>query len=128
MSSVDNSNDRLDRDFCTVLEDLRDGAAFRETKERLDYPTPMNDLLRVEYSAVLRVVAFNPSEGWSRDASEDIARELERRVASEGRELSGGIQDFIEGHPGPKIDVQLLLPCSMRAPPCPTQSPILPAS
>ncbi|MBR1211108.1 hypothetical protein [Bradyrhizobium sp. JYMT SZCCT0180] len=44
---------------------------------------------------MLRVVAFNPAEGWSRDASEDIARELERRVASEGRELSDGLQDFI---------------------------------
>jgi hypothetical protein len=79
-------------------------------KNGSDYPTLMNDLLRGEYSEVLRVVAFNPSEGWSRDASEDIARELERRVASEGRELSGGLQDFIEGQLGRKIGVQLPLP------------------
>jgi len=56
------------------------------------------------------VVTFNPAEGWSRDASEDIARELERRVAAEGRELSEGLQDFIEGQLGRKIGVQLPLP------------------
>jgi hypothetical protein len=103
-------NDRLDRDFYIVLEDFRDGAAFRETDEGIDYPTLISDLLRGEYSQVLRVVAFNPSEGWSRDASEDIARELERRVASEGRELSEGLQDFIEGQLGRNIGVQLPLP------------------
>ncbi len=103
-------NDRLDRDFYIVLEEFRDGAAFRETDEGIDYPTLIRDLLSGEFGRVLRVVAFNPSEGWSRDASEDIARELERRVASEGRELSDGIQDFIEGQLGRKIGVQLPLP------------------
>ena len=69
-------NDRLDRDFYIVLEDFSSGAAFRETDEGIDYPTLIRDLLAGEYGTVLRVVAFNPSEGWSRDASEDIAREL----------------------------------------------------
>jgi hypothetical protein len=103
-------NDRLDRDFYIVLEEFRDGAAFRETDEGIDYPTLIQNLLADEFGQVLRVVAFNPSEGWSRDASEDIAREFERRVASEGRELSDGIQDFIEGQLGRKIGVQLPLP------------------
>jgi hypothetical protein len=105
-------NDRLDRDFYIVLEDFRDGAAFRETDERLDYPTLITDLLSGQYSQVLRVVAFNPAEGWSRDASEDVARELERRVGAEGREISEHLQDFIEGHLGRKIGVQLPLPLS----------------
>lgn len=100
----------MDRDFYIVLEDFPAGAAFRETEEGIDYPTLIADLLRGEYARVLRVVAFNPAEGWSRDASEDIARELERRVASEGRELSGGVHDFIEGQLGRKIGVQLPLP------------------
>ena len=67
-------NDRLDRDFYIVLEDFRNGAAFRETDEGIDYRTLMDELLRGEFSQVLRIVAFNPREGWSRDASEDIAR------------------------------------------------------
>jgi hypothetical protein len=103
-------NDRLDRDFYIVLEDFRDGAAFRETDEGLDYPTLITDLLSGQYSQVLRVVAFNPSEGWSRDASEDIARELERHVGNGGWEISEGLQDFIEGQLGRKIGVQLPLP------------------
>jgi hypothetical protein len=103
-------NDRLDRDFYIVLEEFRDGATFRETDEGIDYPTLIQGLLSGEFGQVLRVVAFNPSEDWSRDASEDIARELERHVASEGRELSNGLQDFIEGQLGRKIGAQLPLP------------------
>ncbi|MBR1193260.1 hypothetical protein [Bradyrhizobium sp. AUGA SZCCT0160] len=103
-------NDRLDRDFYIVLEDFSSGAAFRETDEGIDYRVLMQNLLAGEYGTVLRVVAFNPSEGWSRDASEDVARELERRISAEGREVSEGLQDFIEGQLGRKIGVQLPLP------------------
>ena len=52
----------------------------------------------------------DPIEGWSRDASEDIARELGRRVCADGREVSDGLQDFIEGQLGRKTGVQLPLP------------------
>src|SRR5436309_2275776 len=103
-------NDRLDRDFYIVLEDFRDGAAFRETDEGLDYPTLVTDLLSGQYGQVLRVVAFNPCEGWSRDASEDVARELERHASNGNWEISEGLQDFIEGQLGRKIGVQLPLP------------------
>jgi hypothetical protein len=103
-------NDRLDRDFYIVLEDFKNGAAFRETEERIDYPTLITDLLSGQYSQVLRVVAFNPSEGWSRDASEDIARELERHISNGGWVMSEGLQDFIEGQLGRKVGVQLPLP------------------
>ena len=102
-------NDRLDRDFYIVLEDFKNGAAFRETDEGTDYATLIEDLLHGQYDQVLRVVAFNPSEGWARDASEDIARELERRIGA-GEEVSDRMQDFIEGQLGRKIGVQLPLP------------------
>ncbi|SEC00769.1 hypothetical protein [Bradyrhizobium erythrophlei] len=102
-------NDRLDKDFYLVLEDFQAGAAFRETDEGVDYRTLINDLLSGQYEQVLRILAFNPAEGWSRDASEDIARELERRIA-EGREVTDGLKDFIEGQLGRKIGVQLALP------------------
>ncbi|SDK42361.1 hypothetical protein [Bradyrhizobium ottawaense] len=103
-------NDRLDRDFYIVLEEFRDGAAFRETDEGVGYDDIIDQLLAGEFGQVLRVVAFNPSEGWSRDASEDIARELERRISNEGREVSDALTDFIEGQLGRKIGVQLPLP------------------
>jgi hypothetical protein len=103
-------NDRLDRDFYIVLEDFKGGAAFRETDEGIDYHTLITDLLSGQFGEVLRVVAFNPAEGWSRDASEDIARELERCISSGGLEISEALQDFIEGQLGRKIGVQLPLP------------------
>jgi hypothetical protein len=103
-------NDPLDRDFYIVLEDFKDGAAFRETDEGLDYPTLITDLLSGQYDQVLRVVAFNPHEGWSRDASEDIARELEHHTSRLDLTIADNLQAFIEGQLGRKIGVQLPLP------------------
>jgi hypothetical protein len=102
--------DRLDRDIYLVLEDFRSGPAWRETDEgETDYPTLIRDLLSGQYEQPLRVVAFNPIEGWSRDASEEIAFELARRVDEEGREISEALREFIESHLGRPIGVQLAL-------------------
>ena len=102
-------NDRLDKDFYFVLEDFRSGAAFRETDEGIDYTTLLNGLLSGEYGKVLRVVAMNPVEGWSRDASEDVAHALELRVATGYYEISEALRDFIEGQTGRRIGQQLSL-------------------
>ena len=102
--------DRLDRDMYLVLEDFSSGAAWRETdEERTDYRILISDLLTGQYDYPLRVVAFNPLEGWSRDASEDVAHELEQRVA-EGHEVTESVREFIERFTGRPIGVQLLLP------------------
>ena len=102
-------NDRLDRDFYLVLEDFRSGAAFRETEEGITYISLIDDLLTGQYGQVQRIVAFNPVEGWSRDASEDIANALEQHIEAERREVSEGVRDFIEGQLGRKIGSQLSL-------------------
>ncbi|HYD66147.1 hypothetical protein [Azospirillum sp.] len=102
-------NDRLDKDFYLVLENFRAGAAFRETDEGITYTTLIDDLLTGQYDQVLRIVAFNPVEGWSRDASEDVANALEQHIAAEGREVSEAMRDFIEGQTGRKIGQQLAL-------------------
>jgi hypothetical protein len=103
-------NDRLDKDFYLVLEDFSSGAAFRETDEGSSYSSLIQDLLTGQYDMPLRVVAFNPVEGWSRDASEDVALDLERRVGAEGREISDALRDFIESQIGRPVGVQLALP------------------
>ena len=103
--------DRLDRDMYLVLEDFCSGAAWRETDETAtDFPTLIDYLLTGQYDQPLRVVAFNPVEGWSRDVSEEVAQELARRAAEEGREISEMLQWFIESHTGRAIGVQLALP------------------
>src|SRR5258706_16190904 len=43
--------------------------------------TVVADLLDGQYSNPVRVVGFNTAEGWSRDVSEDVAREVRRRCA-----------------------------------------------
>ena len=35
------------------------------------------------------MVAFNTVEGWARDVSEDVAREVVKRAAERGRSLDG---------------------------------------
>jgi hypothetical protein len=104
-------NDRLDRDIYLVLEDFCAGASWRETDEAdTDVLAIVEDLLTGQYEQPLRVVVFNPVERWSRDASEEIAEELDRRISAEGREVSEALQEFVESNLGRKIGVQLALP------------------
>lgn len=104
-------SDRLDRDIYLVLEDFSSGPAWRETDEdRTSYSIVISDLLSGQYDLPIRVVAFNAAEGWSRDASEDVAQELERRLAAEDHEISEALQEFIERFTGRPIGVQLTLP------------------
>jgi hypothetical protein len=51
-----------------------------------------------QYGDPLRVVAFNTAEHWSEDASEDVAREILRRLDLAGDELPSSIQAFVESH------------------------------
>jgi hypothetical protein len=46
----------------------------------------------------IKVVAFNTTEGWSQDVSEDIATELRRRCDLKLRDVPSNIQDLVEGH------------------------------
>jgi hypothetical protein len=89
-----------------VLEDFRDGAAWIETDEgETDFSTVIEDLLTGQYDRPLRVVAFNAAEHWSRDATEDIAEELDRRISAEGREVSKALQEFVESNIGRKVSI-----------------------
>jgi hypothetical protein len=57
-----------------------------------------------QYCSLNRVVSFNTSEGWSRDASEEIAAELQRRCAQRG-EVPPSLEDFLERH-GQRVNNQ----------------------
>src|SRR5215212_10892735 len=88
-----------DRDVYLVLDDFggRLGLAWRETDiEDTDYATVIRRLLEGQYNSPVRVIGFNVAEGWVRDVSEDVARELRQRCASEGRELPGSLERFVE--------------------------------
>ena len=46
----------------------------------------------------VRVIAFNTTEGWAREVSEDIAREVAERAWHDGDTLSEGTRSFCECH------------------------------
>jgi hypothetical protein len=54
-------------------------------------------LLEGQYSAPVRVVAFNTAEGWSRDVTKEIAAELALACADRG-ETPLSIENFIADH------------------------------
>ena len=72
------------QDIYLVLDDFgsRLGRSWREIDEHgTDRETLIRDLMEGQYNRPVRIVAFNTSEGWSRDVTVDIADELRRRCA-----------------------------------------------
>ena len=86
------------RDVYLVLDDFgRIGWAWRETDvEDTDYETVINDLLEGQFANPVRVIGFNTAEGWSKDVSEDVARELRQRCGAQDRELPDFLERFVE--------------------------------
>jgi len=105
--------DRLDRDIYLVLEDFgaQAGASWRETDEQdTGRETVLRDLISGQYAFPVRIVVFNAAEGWSRDATEDIADALAERAAPERLDLSPALEAFIQANATQPFAVQLALP------------------
>jgi hypothetical protein len=85
-----------------VAEDFgKLGRAWREADyEATHLENVIQDLRSGQYSAPIRVVAFNTEERWSEDVSEDVAHELRRRCDLQARDVPSSIQDFVERHEG----------------------------
>lgn len=109
----------VDRDTYLILDDFgRLGCAWRETNvEDTELESVINDLLDGQYSNPVRVVGFNTAEGWSRDVSEDVARELRQRCADQDRELPDFLHEFVERYVGPNEGVRFPLPILCRSEP-----------
>jgi hypothetical protein len=65
-----------------------------------DLETTISDLMSV---------AFNTSEHWSEDASEDVAREIMRRLDLAGGALPSSLAAFVDSHVGPDRQLTLRL-------------------
>jgi hypothetical protein len=100
-----------DQDVYLVVDDLgRLGRVWREADvAATDFQTVVTDLLDGQYTNPVGVFCFNADEGWSRDVSEDVARELHRRCDLAGREVPAGLADFIKRHEGPARQLTLRL-------------------
>ncbi len=89
-----------DQDTYLVLDDFggRIGCSWRETDVNgADREMLIRALADGEFIKPVRIVAFNTAEGWSRDATVDIADEMRRRYVEFG-ELPDPILDFLEAN------------------------------
>jgi hypothetical protein len=88
----------FDFEVCVVLDDLgKSGRVYREADaEQADRETVIRDILTGQYENPIQIVAFNTAEGWSRDITEDIAREIQDRACRKGLELGLTATRFVE--------------------------------
>jgi hypothetical protein len=88
-----------------VLDDYgKNGKVYRETDEaRADLHTVVTDIIEGQYDNPSRVVAFNTSEGWSRDVTEDVAREILERSRCAAEPLEGIARAFVESATGERV-------------------------
>ena len=89
-----------EQDTYLVLDDFggRIGHSWRETEgDATDRETLILNLLSGEYKKPVCIVAFNTAEGWSRDATVDVADELRRRCV-EFDEVPESVLAWLEAH------------------------------
>jgi len=88
----------FDADVYLILDDFGQlGRAYREVgEEEADRESVIRHLKNGEYNNPVRIVAFNTAEGWSRDVTEEIVREIRDRADRSGEKLSPGLRDFID--------------------------------
>jgi predicted transcriptional regulator len=81
-----------------VLEDYGPiGRAYRKIdEEKADRETLIRHLIEGQYEHVVRIVAFNTAQGWSRDVSTEIAGEVVERAKAKGEELTGPVRQFVD--------------------------------
>jgi hypothetical protein len=72
--------------------------------------TIVRHILSGQYSYPVHVVCFNPGEGWSRDATSDVADAVAPRAADTDAEVSPALQAFISANGTRRFDLQLTLP------------------
>ena len=56
----------------------------------------------------VRVIAFNTAEGWSRDVTEDVAREILDLAHRKAEPLSKPAQAFVEWATGEEVPANLM--------------------
>ena len=100
-----------DQTFYLVINDFgRLGRAFAETDiEQADLETVIFDLMSGQHNDPVSVVGFNITERWAEDVSQDVAREIMRRLGLAGEELPSSLESFVDRHLGPDRQLTLRL-------------------
>jgi hypothetical protein len=99
----------FDYETYLVVDDINKVRVYRETvEEQADKETVISDISDGQYFKPVRVVAFNTAEGWSRDVTEDIAREIIDRAHRKAEPLSKPAQAFVEWATGDDVPANLI--------------------
>jgi hypothetical protein len=92
-----------------VVDEISKVRIYREVvADQADKETVIEDIASGQYERPVRIVAFNTAEGWSRDATEDVAREMLDRAARKTEPLSKPAQAFIEWATGDDVPAHLI--------------------
>ena len=88
----------FDVEVYVVLDDYgKIGRAYREVDEaEADRASVIRRLIEGQYNNPVRIVCFNTSEGWARDVTQEIAREVKESAALKCEELSPALRDWID--------------------------------
>jgi hypothetical protein len=98
----------FDFETCIVFDDFGTFRVYRETDENeVDRETVIRNIINGQYEKSVRVVAFNTAEGWARDITEDIGREIVDRAARAYEPLSQSAQSFVEWATGEDVPLML---------------------
>jgi hypothetical protein len=85
-----------DQTIYLVVDCIGAGNTRRETEvERPELDAVMAELLAGQYSAPVRVIAFNTLEHWRRDISKEVAEEIRVLCDIEGISVPEHISDFV---------------------------------
>jgi hypothetical protein len=84
-----------------VLNDCLGRAYCEASEDRSDLETTISDLISGQYDNPVRVIAFHAAERWSEDVSENIAREIMRRLGLAGDDLPSSLVGFVDPRPRP---------------------------
>ena len=55
-------------------------------------------MLEGQYNNPIRVIGFNVAEGWARDVSENVAKEIRRRCDMQMTEVPSNLEDCVDRH------------------------------
>jgi hypothetical protein len=100
----------LDQDFCLVLADFGlQGRAFLETNPSdATFDRAVRDIVDGNVENVVAVIQFNPTGGYARDVTLEIARAVSELVLHDGEHPHESIRRFLD-------DYRLAYPPSLEA-------------
>lgn len=87
----------IDRQFYTVISSTV--VHERRLSDIGDRAQTIRDIRTGQIEDVQRVIEYQPVEDWSRDVSEDFAREIAAQIEP-GDKVSDDLREFIESHCG----------------------------